>query len=583
MTFRTRTFLGIFLATSVALGLTTWLVERSIRASMRADIAREQLDQARLAAELLTRQPGLAEPDAEADAMGRLIRARVTLVAPDGRVLGDSDVDVASISSLENHATREEIVEAQNGGDGSAIRQSATTNTDMMYTAVRVASGPVGFVRVALSLAAVEERVARIRRLALVGLGAGLAIAALMTWIASFVINRRIVSVAETARRYREGDFTRPARDHGADEIGTVANVLDDTARQLGLRLADMARERAHMEAILTGMVEGVALINQNGRLVLSNPAGRSMLRLPASSEGLHYLEVVRQPDVAAQLANALAGRAPVAVEVQLEPASRRTFVANVVPVGGERGGGAVLVLHDITDLRRADQVRRDFVANVSHELRTPLTAIRGYVEALLDGPSPPEETQRFLAIIARHADRMERLVRDLLRLARLDAGQETLEFADCSVAALVAAAGHELDALLASRGQHLQTTVAPDATLVRGDPAKLHDVLRNLLENAMNYSPPGGTIEVSTRRAIEMVEITVADRGPGVPEADLNRIFERFYRVDRSRTRDPGGTGLGLSIVRHLIELHDGRVTAANRSGGGAMFTITLPAAGRS
>ena len=405
-----------------------------------------------------------------------------------------------------------------------------------------------------------------------------MAIAALMTWIASFVINRRIVSVAETARRYREGDFTRPARDHGADEIGTVANVLDDTARQLGLRLADMARERAHMDAILTGMVEGVALINQNGRLVLSNPAGRSMLRLPASSEGLHYLEVVRQPDVAAQLANALAGRAPVAVEVQLEPASRRTFVANVVPVGGERGGGAVLVLHDITDLRRADQVRRDFVANVSHELRTPLTAIRGYVEALLDGPSAPEETQRFLEIIARHADRMERLVRDLLRLARLDAGQETLEFADCSVAALVAAVGHELDALLASRGQHLQTTVAPDATLVRGDPAKLHDVLRNLLENAMNYSPPGGTIEVSTRRAIEMVEITVADRGPGVPEADLNRIFERFYRVDRSRTRDPGGTGLGLSIVRHLIELHGGRVTAANRSGGGAMFTITLP-----
>ena len=162
-------------------------------------------------------------------------------------------------------------------------------------------------------------------------------------------------------------------------------------------------------------------------------------------------------------------GRPPVAVEVQLEPGSRRTFVANVVPVVGERGGGVVLVLHDITDLRRADQVRRDFVANVSHELRTPLTAIRGYVEALLDGPSPPEETQRFLAIIARHADRMERLVRDLLRLARLDAGQETLEFADCSVAALVAAAGHELDALLASREQHLQTTVAPDATLSRG------------------------------------------------------------------------------------------------------------------
>jgi two-component system, OmpR family, phosphate regulon sensor histidine kinase PhoR len=578
VTVRTRTFLGILAATALAVVVSTLLVEEAIRRSMRDDIRTQLLDHARLAAELLSRQPDLADPDAEADTMGRLIRARVTLVAADGRVLGDSEVDGLALASLENHGAREEVIAAGQTREGTAIRHSATTGVDTMYAAARVTAGPVAVVRVALPLTAVSERVGRIRRLALVGLGAGLAVALLVTWVVSSGLSRRIRDVADTARRYREGDFSRPARDHGADEIGLVANALDDTARQLGLRLTDMARERAHMDAILNGMIEGVALVNGNGRLVLTNTAGRSMLRLSSVSEGVHYLEVVRQPDVAARLANALAGRPTAPVEVQLEPGSRQTFVANVVPVAGERGGGAVLVLHDITELRRADQVRRDFVANVSHELRTPLTAIRGYVEALLDTPAGPDDARRFLEIIARHSDRMERLVRDLLRLARLDAGQETLEYVDCGLGPLVGAVEHELDTLLASRQQRVETRLAPDAGTVRGDPSKLHDVLRNLLENAMNYSPPGATVEVTSRRLIDMIEITVADRGPGVPEADLARIFERFYRVDRSRTRDPGGTGLGLSIVRHLIELHGGRVSAANREGGGAIFTVTLP-----
>jgi two-component system phosphate regulon sensor histidine kinase PhoR len=236
-----------------------------------------------------------------------------------------------------------------------------------------------------------------------------------------------------------------------------------------------------------------------------------------------------------------------------------------------------VLVLHDITDLRRADQVRRDFVANVSHELRTPLTAIRGYLEALGDGPAP-DDARQFLEIISRHALRMERLVLDLLRLARLDAGQETVQRAECRPAALVQAVAHDMEDQIAGRRQRVETAIDESLT-ASGDPAKLHDVLRNLLENASNYSPEGGVIDVGARRANGWIEIVVADRGPGIPDADLSRIFERFYRVDRSRSRDPGGTGLGLSIVRHLVELHGGRVTAANRPGGGAVFTVRLPA----
>jgi two-component system phosphate regulon sensor histidine kinase PhoR len=581
VTFRTRTFVGMFAATSLALLVSTWLVERSLARTMREDIAKGLIDQARMAGELLSKQPSLVDPDAEADALGRLIQARVTFIAADGHVLGDSDVDAASLSSLENHLTREEVIAAGRAGEGTGVRRSATTGVETMYAARAVHTGPVAFVRVALPLTAVAERIAHVRRLALVGLAAGLGAALLFTWIASLLINRRVGAIAETANRYREGDFSRPARDHGRDEIGLVANVLDDTARQLGLRLADMARERAHMDAILNGMVEGVLLVNQSGRLVLTNPAGRVMLRIAGPSEGVHYLELVRQPDVAAQLARALSEGVPAPVEVQLEPGARRTFVANVVPVARERGGGAVLVLHDITDLRRADQVRRDFVANVSHELRTPLTAIRGYVEALIDAPPAPEEARKFLDIIARHSLRMERLVRDLLRLARLDAGQEPLERTDCVLATLITSVEHDLEPQRAARGQRFDVQIAPDATMVPADPAKLHDVLRNLLENAINYSPADASIEVRTRRAGDNIEIVVADHGTGIPSADLGRIFERFYRVDRSRTRDPGGTGLGLSIVRHLIELHGGTVSAANRDGGGAVITVTLPAGG--
>jgi len=580
VTFRTRTFFSVFMASALALAVATLLIERGIDRTMREDIRQDLLTEARLAAALLEHQPAMADPDAEADRLGALIRARLTFVAADGRVIGDSAVDASALATLENHGSREEIIAARARGEGTATRRSATTDTETQYAAVATRSADVAFVRVALPLTAIEVRLAEVRRAALAGLGAGLLATMILTFVASALLHRRLQSVAETAQRYRQGDFTRPARDHGRDEIGTVAKALDETAHELGGRLRDMARERAHTDAILSGMVEGVVLLNEGGRLVLTNPAVRSMLRLPEPAEDRHYLEVVRHPDITAQIASALTGGTPARVEVQLDRDARRVFVAHVVPVARERGGGAVLVLHDITDLRHADQVRRDFVANVSHELRTPLTAIRGYVEALIDAPPDPERAREFLEIIARHAMRMERLVRDLLRLARLDAGQETLERVACSVVSLVSGVEREMESLLEVRGQRIDTDIAQDATHVAGDAAKLHDVLRNLIENASNYSPEGATIEVASRRTDGLIAITVADRGPGVPEADLPRIFERFYRVDRSRTRDPGGTGLGLSIVRHLVELHGGRVSAANRPGGGAVFTLRLPAA---
>jgi two-component system phosphate regulon sensor histidine kinase PhoR len=593
VTSRTRTFLGAFTASAVALGVGVTLVAVSARRAATEDIRTALVRQAQLSAALLSATTPDRNLHEEARRLAALTGSRVTLITGNGVVVADSAVAASDVQSLDNHAGRPEVAAALSAGTGASNRASSTIGTDMMYAAARVerAASDAGdrarpaVVRLALALSVVDERLAAFGRLSLAGLAAGLITALLLAWLSTRTLGRRMAVIASTADRYRRGDFSQPARDYGRDDVGRVANALDQTARELGGRLAEMARDRAHTHAILTGMIEGVVLFNHAGRLVLSNPAVRTMLRLPDAAEGRHYLEVVRDPAIASQLARALGGEAPAVVEVQIDPQARRSCVSNVVPVPAERGGGAVLVLHDVSEMRLADQMRRDFVANVSHELRTPLTAIRGYVEALLDGP-PPDRTREFLEIIARQAIRMERLVQDLLRLARLDARQEPITRASVALDAVLEGVLREMQPHIEARLVDVSVRIAEDAATVFADPSKLHDVLRNLIENAINYSPEKGVVDIAARRAVTGVEISVADRGPGIPESELTRIFERFYRVDRSRTRDPGGTGLGLSIVRHLMELHGGRAWAANRDQGGAIVSILLPdapdAAGR-
>ena len=374
-----------------------------------------------------------------------------------------------------------------------------------------------------------------------------------LAWISSILLNRRVSALTSAA-----------------------AN-LESSVRDLGQRLGDLSRDRAHMQAILSGMVEGVLVLDRQGRLQLVNRAAQQMLHVDSNAIGRRYLEVIRHPDISAQLTAALRGDDVEPQELALGRDTARMFVARAAPVTAI-DAGAVLVLHDITDLRRADQMRRDFVANVSHELRTPLTAIRGYVEALIDERPDAEQTRRFLEIIARHSERMERLVKDLLRLARLDARQEMLEIAPCELQHVFKAVVTDLAPTIEAKRQRVTVAVAPDACTIQADAAKLHDIVRNLVENAVNYSPDEADVRLEAARRNGSITIVVADSGPGIPPADLLRVFERFYRVDKARSR-PGGTGLGLAIVRHLVELHGGHAKAENRPEGGARFTVTLPA----
>ncbi|MCM3881526.1 MAG: ATP-binding protein [Vicinamibacterales bacterium] len=584
--FRAKLFLAACGAAAVGLALAAVLISRSVAAETEAQIQRSLVVQTKLTAQLLSTNPQATTPEAldhEADQLGAESGARVTFVAGDGRVLGDSAEDLSALAGLDNHAGRPEILDARRSGLGISRRHSATVDTDLLYVAVPVTGSEIAVVRLALPLTVAARQVQAVRRAALLALVVAALAALAGAWMFSSPLANRVREITAVAAQYARGDFSRRMPDHGDDEIGRIARVLDDSIQQLAARLAELSTDRTRMAAILSGMVEGVLVVDGGGRLRLINDAACQMLNLEAVQLGRHYMEAVRQPGIVQQLGAALQGEHRSPVEVPLDagtqgPGGARVFRAQAAPVSASGGGGAVLVLHDISDLRRADRVRRDFVANVSHELRTPLTAVRGYVEALMDEPASPAQQKTFLEVIDRHTARMERLVRDLLRLARLDAHQETAEMRSIDVAALFRTVLADLTEPIARKQIAVDLQIEPAAASIEADITKLQDAVRNLVENAVNYSPDGGRIELAARVEGEAIELVVADRGPGLPESDLGRVFERFYRVDRSRTRDPGGTGLGLSIVRQLVELHGGRVRAANRPDGGAVFTVSLP-----
>jgi two-component system phosphate regulon sensor histidine kinase PhoR len=579
---RARTLLAVFGVSAATLLLAALLIALPMRAQLLRAIERNLVAETRLAAALLQERAtdgSVGALDREADQIGAFTAARVTFIAADGRVVGDSAEDLAALRTLDNHGSRPEVVEARRAGIGIGRRFSTTVGTDLLYVALAVRHPHVAVVRLALPLTEVDEQFRAVRRSVLAALAVALACALGLAWLSSHLLARRVDAIAAVARRYAAGDFSAPARDQGRDELGTVARVLNDTARELGRRMTELSQDRARMEAILGGMLEGVIVVNAEGRVMLANEAARRLATTDEPVAGRHYTELVRHPDVGAMLGRALAGQTPDGIEFSPLRDSNRTVVARAAPIATEGARGAVLVLHDITDLRQADRMRRDFVANVSHELRTPLTAIRGYVEALQDeAPPEPDEAARFLEIIARQASRMERLVRDLLRLARLEAGREPVEPSRTEIDTLFADIVTELEGALEDKGQRVVTDIGPSAGALVVDTAKLHDALRNLVENAIAYAPPATTITLSSRRSDGECVITVADEGPGIPEADLARIFERFYRVDKARSRESGGTGLGLSIVKHLVGIVGGDVKAANRPAGGAIFTVRLP-----
>jgi len=496
-----------------------------------------------------------------------LANARVTVITEQGKVLADSE---ANPPEMENHATRPEFIAALHGQVGSNVRRSHTLGIEFLYVAAPLNGGAV---RLAYPLVEIRQAVWKVRKTILEASGLALLTAIVLAIFVSQLIARRLRRIMQFAEAIASGDLSIRIADSSYDEIGQVASALDRTARRLEKTFKELETNRNQFETLLNSIQDPVLAVAHDHRVLWRNHAFGGLMPTLRVRDSL--IETVRAPEVVQAVEESLTSNGIQTVRaVSLLPG--RIFQCTVAPMPG----GAVLVLHDVSDLERLEKTRRDFIANVSHELRTPLTSITGYTETLLEsGALGNGSTQEFLEIIRRNATRMTRLTEDLLKLARVESGEWKLEIQDVAADELLNEAYAALHKLAEQHGKQLMIQSSSTARVL-ADKEAIQQVFANLIENACKYAPAGTQIALGVNEQTETVEFYVRDSGPGIAAEHHSRLFERFYRVDRDRSREAGGTGLGLAIVKHIVLNHGGSVRVESELGHGSTFLFTLPSA---
>ncbi|HEV8600332.1 MAG TPA: ATP-binding protein [Gemmatimonadales bacterium] len=567
MSFAKRLIAGMVLVLLATVLILVVLAERSLRGDLVRDLEAS-----------LARQAGLVRGGLPADSLewpgfaqrfGAAGEIRISLIDRSGRVRADTDVPPAELGGVENHAARPEVAEAIAGRTGSATRRSATIGSDLLYVAV---PGGPGVVRVAMSLDEVNKVVRRAQRSVLLAALVAVLLGSLLALWAARSVARPLTETADAARAIAQG---RPPRfpHSGIPDMDEMVAALRGMHEELDVRFEALSRKQAETEALVNAMMEGVIACDARGRVVTANPAARRLLGYGADRPLPELPVLFHQKAAREAVAATLGGETIPDREVELDG---RTCLFSARPLPG---GGAVVVLHDLTDLRRLETIRRDFVANVSHELKTPLTSISGYAETLLSNHPDEETSRKFLETILQNARRMQGLVDDQLDLSRIEAGYWK------PVTRRVQLEAALRDAWQAGEGasgirHEFSVEVAPEADSLEVDPEALGHVLANLYDNARRYTREGGRIRATAVREGSGggIRISVRDEGSGIAREHLPRIFERFYRADPSRSRAEGGTGLGLAIVKHLVEAHGGRVWAESTLGGGTTIACWFP-----
>lgn len=559
-----RLFAGSLLVIAVLVTLVVIALDWRLGVRLRDETASELQREARLIAGAW--RDGI-DADSLANAVGEALGHRVTLIAPDGVVIGDSEFDEPALGALQNHAARPEVAAAMDSGHGASVRASPSAGDKELYVALRT---PFGVTRVSLSMSAQRLIVRRVQRdvlsAALLATVVALALAALFAQS----VTRPILELRDDARAIAAGDLTRRPSLVAPGEVGELASAFHRLAEQLTARVRALEDDDALLRAITEALNEGIIALDERQQVLHMNAGARRLLgvkdSLPFPAERLPRDRILRDA-----LAAALAGTATDALETQLH---ERSVALTARPL---EGGGAVLAILDVTPIRRLETVRRDFVANVSHELRTPLTVVSGFAETLQDPALPPEDRARFSATILANTQRMQRIVDDLLDLSRIESGgwrpNPTSLDPRSIVGEVFAAAG----ALADRKHVALVSDIADDVVTVHADPTALRQLLTNLVDNALRHTA-AGSVTVTARRTSGGITIGVRDTGVGIAAEHLPRIFERFYRVDAARSRQEGGTGLGLAIVRHMVEAHGGRVRAESALGVGTTVSVTFP-----
>ena len=570
MKLATRLFLSMSLLVAAAVIGSIVASDALLRTGLEAETAATLEGEARLLAGFLpadsARWPALAR------SAGAQLGGRVTFIDSTGRVRGDTEFDRAALANLENHADRPEVRAAIERGVGRAERVSASTNARQLYVAVRGGPPGIAVVRVSASLAAIDARIHALQRAAL-GTGLVMLIAAgMVAWLLAGALARPLIQIAEAARSFATG---RPAvlPDSRIPEIAGHVDALRTMHDELDDRFAALRRERAESRTLLEALSDGVIAADARGAIVSCNAAARRLLEFPTTDPLPPLTELFHDQAHRALIREVLAGRAVERREIDL---GERTVLVSgrTLP-----DGGALLVMSDVTDMRRLETMRRDFVANVSHELKTPLTAIAGYAETLAAEADPSSQTAGFAATIGQNARRMQLLVDGLLDLSRIESGHWQPKRSAVEIDAAARDAWTPFSERAEAGHIRFETTVPREAHAVSADADALRQVFTNLFDNALRHTRAGGTIQVAAQAVTDGVAVSVTDTGSGIPPEHLPRVFERFYRVDPGRARRQGGTGLGLAIVKHLVEAHGGRVEAESVLGHGTTIRLHFPA----
>jgi signal transduction histidine kinase len=533
----------------------------------------QQLTEAQLAREarLIAQQwRGGGDPDNLADSAGAALGHRVTLVDSGGRVLGDSEFDAEALTALQNHNNRPEIIAARSTGLGSSKRVSPSEGDEELYVAVPVGDGQIA--RVSIGTLQLRSIVSRASNDVLISGLVALVIALGLAVVFSRQVSRPVTELRDVASAIAAGDLSRRPSLSAPGEVGELAIAVHRMAEQLGARMEALQAEDELLGALIESLNEGVVAVDGQRRVIRINRSGRQLLdahALVPFSTGL----LPRGRVLQAALAKALDGGVVDRVETQI---GSHTLALTARPLGV---GGAVIALFDLTGIRKLEAVRRDFVANVSHELKTPLTAIRGFAETLALEIPADQPHAKFAETIRVNAERMQHLIDDLLDLSRIESGGWTPTPATVDIATVASEAIAPYRAQVEQHGLTIDVNLARDALTVHADRVALHQTLANLVENAVRYTPRGGTVTVFSRTEDQGIVVGVRDTGAGIPPDHLPRIFERFYRVDPARSRAAGGTGLGLAIVKHLVEAHGGSVRAESRPGQGTTVSLYFPA----
>lgn len=566
------------------MGVTAYLYLNTTLVTYQVANIRENLfNEAGLAALTAQREIHSLPADAPGAAVeiGQKIKARVTIINTDGVVVGDSEVKPGDLAGLENHRDRPEILDALRVGHGSSIRYSATLRHDMLYVAIPFKHGEqrTAIIRLALPLTSLAKTKHDIHSMLGVALALAFLLSLALSYFLSNVTSRTLRSLAAGAIAFGKGEFKRRLPVAGHDELGELAQVMNDMAGRLEVQMNGLFAEKSRLDAILRGMGEGLLVTDTEGTVTLVNPAFRMFFGVADDPIGLSLIDISRHPALHETFHIVLATGNEYVAELNLNGDDEKTLLTHWVPLLEEgNAAGVVAVFHDISELKRLERIRKDFVANVSHELRTPVTVIKGYSETLLNGAleSDPEAAGRFVAIIKSHSERLASLIGDLLTLSELESAEYSLKLSPVSLAELVRHCFVLIEQRAADKQIILKASVDADL-VVLADRSRLEQVLVNLLDNAVKYTPATGQILVSTVVDGEKVKVSVTDTGQGIPQQNLSRIFERFYRVDVGRSRDEGGTGLGLAIVKHIVQLHGGVVSVESLPGKGATFSFTV------